>query len=344
MKQNPFSLYDFLGYVFPGATVIFLCYFISYTPTITSIKLLKIALSELDTDFSLENTIFWILLAYIVGHLVAYLSSVTVERFTIWCYGYPSKFLLAEQTPHNMYLKIPKTKNEKKNKNGKTKEYTVIRIGIRLIVAIILLPISLGTLFFGKLCGLRISLVKKLDDVLVDAIKENQKYLLDFLHISTNNEKKSENEDEDEENIEEDGDFHRIVYHYVYEHQNHHPAKLDNYVALYGFLRAITLISNCAFMVLLVKALKSITFEDGYVFDLQITIYLIALFLITYVFFLAFIKFYRRFTLESYMSLVTDITHKKVEPINLWSNTTIVYSEPTTEKKESSIQKIEYNN
>jgi hypothetical protein len=243
-----------------------------------------------------------------------------------------------------MYLKIPKTKNEKKNKNGKTKEYTVIRIGIRLIVAIILLPISLGTLFFGKLCGLRISLVKKLDDVLVDAIKENQKYLLDFLHISTNNEKKSENEDEDEENIEEDGDFHRIVYHYVYEHQNHHPAKLDNYVALYGFLRAITLISNCAFMVLLVKALKSITFEDGYVFDLQITIYLIALFLITYVFFLAFIKFYRRFTLESYMSLVTDITHKKVEPINLWSNTTIVYSEPTTEKKESSIQKIEYNN
>ena len=43
-------------------------------------------------------------------------------------------------------------------------------------------------------------------------------------------------------------DIHRIVMHFVYEHCQQHIAKYDNYVALYGFLRSITLIFNLSFL------------------------------------------------------------------------------------------------
>lgn len=37
MKKNPFSLFDFLGYLFPGALALFLIFFISKVENIESI-------------------------------------------------------------------------------------------------------------------------------------------------------------------------------------------------------------------------------------------------------------------------------------------------------------------
>lgn len=92
MKQNPFSLYDFLGYVFPGLITIYLVLFFANVPSMENAASiwngLKSPMANGGTLISsLEDTFVLIISAYVVGHLVAYLSSLTVEQFSIWVYG-----------------------------------------------------------------------------------------------------------------------------------------------------------------------------------------------------------------------------------------------------------------
>lgn len=48
--------------------------------------------------------------------------------------------------------------------------------------------------------------------------------------------------------------------HYVYENCQQHIAKYDNYVALYGFLRSLTLIFNLAFLYVVCRIMNSLDF------------------------------------------------------------------------------------
>jgi len=101
-------------------------------------------------------------------------------------------------------------------------------------------------------------------------------------------------------------DFHRVVMHFVYLHMPQSQRKTDNYIALYGFLRTITLISCLIFDYLLCQQIHTI-FTIGYngVINITAVVVLIVLFLICNILFMGFMKFYRRFTLENYMTLLT---------------------------------------
>jgi len=81
-KQNPFSLYDFLGYFVPGALFLYGLYFAlalhSRTQAVFS------SLSDL-VDFSrIELYLPFILSAYLVGHILSFMSSIIVERYSVW--------------------------------------------------------------------------------------------------------------------------------------------------------------------------------------------------------------------------------------------------------------------
>ena len=103
MNKNPFSIYDFLGYLFPGLIFVVTVFFVCH---VTSVPLQEYF------DFSKyqdllkkgkeydwwESTVFVIVASYVVGHIVAYLSSSTVEYFTNHLFGYPSHYLLHEDT------------------------------------------------------------------------------------------------------------------------------------------------------------------------------------------------------------------------------------------------------
>lgn len=80
--------------------------------------------------------------------------------------------------------------------------------------------------------------------------------------------------------------------------------KYDNYVALYGFLRSLSLLCSSIFIFLLVVEIRTIKF--GCEIDWAAIAVLIVTFCITYLFYLVFIKFYRRYTLENFMSIVAD--------------------------------------
>jgi p-aminobenzoyl-glutamate transporter AbgT len=80
--------------------------------------------------------------------------------------------------------------------------------------------------------------------------------------------------------------------------------KFNNYVALYGFTRAISFVF-CAFgWILLIKIIadriKPNESENWHIYAF------IASSLLSYFFYLAFVKFYRRYTLEGFMCLTID--------------------------------------
>lgn len=94
MLKNPFSFYDFLGYLFPCLIcVIFLKVIFAISGPITIDSLIK---QGWTMSFSWKDTVQYTVLGYVVGHLVSYFSSLTVEPYLIWSYGYPSVFLLRE--------------------------------------------------------------------------------------------------------------------------------------------------------------------------------------------------------------------------------------------------------
>lgn len=306
-KKNPFSLYDFLGYVFPGLVTLYIVwFFVTQKSDIEGLPdMIKRITNHLSgssktssLSIAIEETILITVASYIIGHFVAYLSSITVEQFAIWVYDYPSKFLLKDVPSNNFW-----------NSNGNEKLKLWYKRIWRVVMCILLLPISIGTLVFGKFLKLREFFIKKLDDYLILAIETNQLLMAKYLGIQK----------------EDDMDFHRIVYHYEYEKQSRHSQKMDNYVALYGFLRSLTFIINCTFLWILgYYGIRSIftcykeynwNFLNGELFNTGLMWLLIGLGMLTYVFFMAFMKFYRRFTLESFMCLVTDTSYKKTQEV-----------------------------
>ncbi len=302
MRQNPFSIFDFLGYVFPGALALVIIAFFEQLPQLTSLsKVFEDAIVFIKGQNSsgtlgvLEETVIMTIISYVIGHIVAYLSSITVEKYSNWLFGYPSQFLLKE-LPKWYYWRI--------NKESRTQDSPLkTPVGFaewtgliwRIFIGLFLLPVSICSLILGKFLNAKSFFVKPLDKTLKDAINNNVEKLKRALGLTYS----------------EGDDIHRIIYHYEYEHQPAHTSKMDNYVALYGFLRSMTFISNCVSLWILIKYLLPSFkyFRNG--IDWHYVLIFIISFGLTYIFFMAFMKFYRRFTLESLMCLVIDNSYKE---------------------------------
>lgn len=274
MLKNPFSFYDFLGYLFPGLVcVIFLKVICSIEGSITIQSLFN---QGLVTSFSWQDTIQYTVLAYVVGHLVSYFSSLTVEPYLIWSYGYPSEFLLKENYNKD-FFDINTNVGEK------------LTYLWKLLVCILIFPICFASLFFGRLLNFKYYVLKPLDAYLRSSINKKIDSLLSELKLPQDH---------------EDVDIHRILMHYNYEHYDKHIRKYDNYVALYGFLRSLSLLCSSIFIFLLYIEIRTINFNAT--IDWVAVAILIIMFCVTYLYYLGFIKFYRRYTLENFMSIVVD--------------------------------------
>ena len=227
----------------------------------------------------------FLIISYIVGHLIAYLSSITIEKFVIWWFGYPSEFLLKSEGKywHFLHDGISMAKAKKYH----YKREIVRTYLLRAIVSIFLLPILIPTLIV-KILGGDDFFVKNLDPYLKEIILQKRNALFQKLHLP------------DSSHFEK-VDYHRVIYHYEYENSCNHRTKMDNYVALYDFLRAITLIFTGMFLFVAGTGLFGSN-EIGLYFWID----LLVLLALSYISFMSFFKFYRRFTLEAFMCLSTD--------------------------------------
>ena len=232
MDKNPFSIHDFLGYVLPGGVALLLAYMVYKNPDtnymtsqefIDAIKNTIKALSEGGIS-TIELSVAYIIASYIVGHIVAYLSSITIERMSIWYYNYPSVFLIADERKARFFSDIKE--QWKDNKKFEASGNLILRV----LVSLLLLPLTICLLLIKRL-HLDQYFIKPLDSYLKESIKLKFEILAKNLGLSEIEKTK-------------DSDTHRVIYHYMYENFPGHRAKMDNYVALYGVLRALTLIAN----------------------------------------------------------------------------------------------------
>lgn len=293
MNKNPFSIYDFLGYLFPGfLTLIIFCYFYQLgwdIYRIIDISNTKI-LIDLGSQMTWEGSVLIIVIAYAIGHLISYLSSITLETlFTNKIFGYPSTYLFDKNNKSwkGYYVAYFASDSE----YGKHCKFLVVpKMLLKGLVLFSILPVALLLTPIGTITGINSFIVRPLDDYLRESLISKQTELALRLKL-----KKPDH----------NCDFHRIIMHYVYLNIPASQSKTNNYLALYGFLRCLSFIACITFDVLAVLSFCTISFSATISF--RIIFALCLLILIAFVFYLAFVKFYRRFTLENLMTLLVGL-------------------------------------
>lgn len=305
--KNPFSLYDFLGYFIPGA--LFFYGITLFNPTIIDELLNWDVIHRLGL---FNQSIAFVVVSYMAGHAVNYISSVTIERYSIWAVKYPSHYLLNKEI-ESSYVRRMSDADLLVYLSGMTPRYPCRRLLIwirkcincvkwckkkrianlrfvsslwRVLLFAILFPMTIIDCVIGKGFRFRAFYVNTLDSSLISII-QSRLVRFNALHGYKINGK--------------DGDFFRIVWHYYYEKYPQHRVKFDNYVALYGFARSMSFLF-CLFSWVSLISFFSV---DNYSFSIYTPLFLG---LFSFVFFLAFMKFYRRYTLEGLMCLVIDET------------------------------------
>ena len=278
IKQSPFSIYDFLGYIIPGATLIY-SYIIIEKINTDHFENIEKTLKEFD-NINAEGIFIFIICSYIVGHLLSFLSSLTIEKYSNLKYNYPSKYLLELGERSNYFKKISFEK-ERFLKDLNTNFW-------RLVIGILLMPVYIIDLVFN----VKKNYTKSLDPFLRTQIIIKIERLLVKLKIETFDFDLQKH------------DFHRIILHHSFERNTAHQFKMINYVALYGFLRNISLTSIILFWVYTYSGVKSIDFNHP--IDTKILTIIFILGFISFISFVAFVKFYRRYTLEGLMLTLID--------------------------------------
>lgn len=293
MSKNPFSIYDFMGYLFPGVVVLVL--FLAFSQIGFDVtKLDKITLAsnpELSGKFDLEKSFILIVLCYILGHIVAYLSSITVEFASNKIFGYPSKYLLCEkrQDWKSLFFNYFATEGTSSNSFFKVVKL-VMKFLLKLLVMLLIFPVLFSIYTIGYIFDINGFICRQLDSYLCETIIGKEYLLAKMLNIK-------------HPDVNEECDYHRIILHYVYLNIASSQRKTDNYIALYGFLRSVCLLSSIMFLLVSVLSLKTIDFSAP--FDYYIIGTICFFYFVSYLTFLGFVKFYRRYTLENFMALLT---------------------------------------
>ncbi len=281
IKQNPFSFYDFLGYLIPGAVFLYGLLLI-----VGHLSSNETAIGFVTSRLSFDKAEIYIpftLLAYITGHFISFLSSITIERYSIWAHGYPSKYLLG--IPSKGYLYVEESKP--------------IRLTMRFLVFLALAPISVLDWVLGKKAGMRDLYAKPLDKLLIEVLRKRIECLID---------EHAQVDDRPSHGKAGQLDFFRYAYHYAVENAGNHLPKMQNYVALYGFLRTLTFIALLLFWIIVwhtIAAEMSYLASIVAIFSAAIT---------TYLLFMGFVKFYRRFSLEALMAMAVTYRCEQKNP------------------------------
>lgn len=211
-----------------------------------------------------------VICSYLLGHVLAIGSSALIEAFTNYSNGYPSQFLFDVK---------PKAYLSSDSLRGK--------IG-RVVLWFLILPISVFKLVLKDTLKIKMfNQAKELPKPLREATFNKCKAILSE-HIKV---------DISPMKLERgiDGDYLRLLYHFIFENSERHSGKLQNYVALYGLTRNVSFV----FIVLFWAAVYS------YFFASHLNIGLVHIFsfaTLAYIFYIGFVKFYRRYSLEAVMA------------------------------------------
>lgn len=288
-KQHPFSLYDFIGYFVPGAILLFLIILLdtgkdSICDICDFVK--KLAYS-CDQSFlhAFSTFIFFFAISYVLGHLISILSNIVIEKSGICRYhNYLSQILLSDNFSDEI------------KKGSRFFNFLLIYIYFFEYFFTILQrwfpkKTEWKQYIFEEFRHLkpieetqRKFLKKAIGDILNNTLKLN----LDVNSIKI---------DENKKYI-----FFEILYHLVIKKDSHHLFKIQNYVALYGFMRNMCMVFCILFWLTLFFLILNIL---GIVNLTWPTLNIILLFIYSFSGFLTMVglhKYKKRYTLEVLMA------------------------------------------
>lgn len=277
MNQNPFSFYDFLGYLIPGGFFILLMYFCGLTFDLDIVVDLTELLKGQSQIFGVLNYASIVIISYIAGHFISITSAFFIEKYMNEKLGYPSQYLF-NKLSDDLEIVCTQSCCEQDEDIKRKIKYRIIKA--------VLLPITPWDYATQKLCYSQ-SLPFQLANTTWQIIKDGyeKKFRLDneLLKVGTGLH----------------DDLFRLAYHYVYEFSNQHQSKIQNYVALYGFCRNICLVFIITFWISFLTFIFRLVEGNSISYSL---ISVLLSFFFVYVFYVGFVKFYRRYTLEVLMA------------------------------------------
>lgn len=277
MNQNPFSFYDFLGYLIPGGFFILLMYFCGLTFDLDIVVDLTELLKGQSQIFGVLNYASIVIISYIAGHFISITSAFFIEKYMNEKLGYPSQYLFNKLSDDLEIVCTPSCCEQDEDIKRKIK-YRIIKA--------VLLPITPWDYATQKLCysqSLPFQLANTTWLIIKDGYEKKFRLDSELLKVGTGLH----------------DDLFRLAYHYVYEFSNQHQSKIQNYVALYGFCRNICLVFIITFWISFLTFTCRLV-EGNSIFYSLVSVLLS--FFFAYVFYVGFVKFYRRYTLEVLMA------------------------------------------
>ena len=160
---------------------------------------------------------------------------------------------------------------------------------LRIALGLFMVPVAVFDFLLGRGLGMADVYARGLDRVIRSVLQQNIIKRLKAIGSPP----AAAKDEEKPESVE----FFLLLQHYVLENCEHHRPKMDNYVALYGFLRTITfLLIMLAWLALihvfLVGSPKYLPYGTPMYFALG-----------AFLFYMAYMKFWRRYSLEVLMAV-----------------------------------------
>lgn len=280
IEQNPFSIYDFLGYFVPGSILTYSAFYLlnlnNYSNVFDFIFSIKIG--------GFESYLPFIILSYALGQAQSFLSSYTIERFCIWHYSYPFRFLM--NYSHDGYIDL--------------KKHKITVIIKRILMFILLFPISFWDILIDLFFGVKYLKNRKFSVEIVNLLTIKFNSLIALISNSQTQIELTK------------ADNFLLIYHYTLEHSKNHSAKFNNYVALYGFSRSMSFIFVLNFWIIIIYQF----FIKG-VIDMRICLSILTVSLFSYIFYLSYCKFLRRYSIEVIMAFLTIPIGNKSQSLDL---------------------------
>lgn len=240
-KQHPFSLYDFIGYFIPGSVFLFLLILFDtgkdgFCAICNFVENLSIACNN-SFLHSISTFIFFFAISYVGGHLISILSNFVIEKSYICSY-------------HNyFYYVILDSENKLKIKREGSFLFDILLFYIYFYEWLLIILQKLDVKIWDKEVRerMRNNILSEFRHI-KSPDQKIQKILKSSLLAVLN--KKIICEEKDSENKEElfvldrgkKTNFFELFYHYVIEYGSNHLYKVQNYVALYGFMRNMSMV------------------------------------------------------------------------------------------------------
>ena len=278
-KGLSFSAYDFLGYLMPGALLILLMD-ASFAYHMQPASFSYAAILERYSSKEIGLIFPFIIVAYIVGHIISFLSAISVERYAIWVYGHPSKYLLNIKAGGFWGVA------------GSNRPASLV---LRMLMAAFLLPITCLEFTFGYCLRLRENYVAPFDSLLREAIWTALNRLVRSCGVKNPASHGSAAEH----------DFAKLAMHHALEVAPNHVFTLRNYVALYGFIRTV-----CFVMILIFWSLALHGYHMGW--GGRLWVYTLGpVGVLCFVVFLSFMKFFQRYYEEALFAVTIVASERK---------------------------------